>query len=114
MNNETLTKVTADNGQTYMFLSNEDTMLQSELTGMGAEMYEIMKETQPERFQQMKANGTLIPYLDMKGQTYYQNMEIACRNEEMWNKGIIQIDPLKVPQAHEICRQQLLEDCGLI
>jgi len=40
-----------------------DSILRSELTWKGAELFDFMRQYQPERFKEKKKDGTLIPFL---------------------------------------------------
>ena len=98
---ETYQKVTTENGQPYMMLTNEDTDLKSDLPWKGRVLYDMIKEQQPERFQQMKESGELIPFLQKVTAPYNERMTEHALN------GMMETE------AEEIEWQQLTKAAGL-
>jgi lysyl-tRNA synthetase class II len=98
---ENYQKVTTESGQPYMMLTNEDTDLKSDLPWKGRVLYDMIKEQQPERFQQMKQSDELIPFLQKITEPYCNNMRKHALS------GMMEIE------AEEIEWPQLTKAAGL-
>src|SRR5665647_440823 len=98
---ENYQKVAAENGQTYMMLTSEDTELKSDLPWKGRVLYDMLKEQQPERFLQMKDSQELIPFLQKITEKYYDQMTQHALNG------------MKEFEASEIEWPELIKAAGL-
>ena len=99
---ETYQKVTGENGQHYLMLTNEETELISELPWKGRVLYGMLKEQQQKRFLQMKESGELIPFLQKITKNYYDRM-----NHHIIDNGMMETE------AEELEWPELTKAAGL-
>ena len=99
---ETYQKVTSENGQAYMMLTDGDTELKSVLSWKGRVIFDILKEQQPERFSRMKQSGELIPFLQKITREYYDLMNHYLTEDKMMET-----------EAEEIAWPQVTKMAGL-
>ena len=99
---ETYKKVIGENGQTYMMLTDEDSELKSWLSWKGRVLYDMIKEQQPERFEEMKLSKRLIPFLEKITKPYNERMKAHALS------GVSEFE------AEELEWPQLVEAAGLL
>src|SRR5665213_1952368 len=99
---ENYQKVTGENDQDYLMLTNDETELISGLPWKGRILYEMLKEQQQKRFLQMKQSGELIPFLQKISKTYYNRM-----NHHIIDNGMIETE------AEELEWPELTKAAGL-
>ena len=74
-------KMEAESGQKFMILTEEDTELKMDLENAKArQLYEMIKEQDPTRYQEMKENQTLVPFLNKITNYYHEQMRIHISN----------------------------------
>ena len=100
---ETYQKVTAENGQDYLMLTNEETNLISELPWKGqGTLRNVEGTTAKSDFYMMKQSGELIPFLQKITKNYYDRM-----NHHIIDNGMMETE------AEEMEWPELTKAAGL-